>query len=220
MKRRLSHRALRTACWLLGFVFSQPGLASCPLSATLNAEAKTLHQRAIEAHRRVLEETFSEPRTTPLLPEDIAGFNGLSFFPIDSNYHLPAHFLPSSGEATFELPTFNGERQRYSEFGTLRFCLESGAISALTLYRREDAGPLARLTAIAPFRDQTNGKETYSGGRYLKFRLPLNEPVSVDFNRAVNPYCAYNPMLPCPIPPRSNWLTSAIPAGEKDYVRP
>jgi uncharacterized protein (DUF1684 family) len=42
--------------------------------------------------------------------------------------------------------------------------------------------------------------------------------VLVDFNRAVNPACAYNPSFPCPIPPKANWLPFAVPAGERAFL--
>ena len=39
----------------------------------------------------------------------------------------------------------------------------------------------------------------------------------LDFNRAYNPYCAYNDSWRCPLPPRENWLTVPIRAGEKSF---
>ncbi len=212
-------RILAASGWLLAMAAGSEALASCPAGLALPDDDQAQHLRGIETHRRLQNEAFSEPATTPLLAQDLIGFSGLRYFPVDPGYLLAARFRASSGKATFELPTFNGERQRYSEYGKLSFCLQSGQPTELTLYRREDAGPMGRLTVIAPFRDLTNGTQTYSGGRYLKFLLPLAQPARIDFNRAVNPYCAYNPDLPCPIPPRSNWMTVAVPAGEKDYVR-
>lgn len=211
---------LVTSWWLVAIAAGSQAVASCPAGLAVADDDRARHLRGIETHRRLQNEAFSEPATTPLLAQDLTGFRGLRYFPVDPAYLRAARFRASAGNASFELPTFNGERQRYSEYGTLSFCLQSGQPSELTLYRREDAGPLGKLTVIAPFRDLTNGAQTYSGGRYLKFLLPLAEPARIDFNRAVNPNCAYNPTLPCPIPPRSNWLTESIPAGEKDYVRP
>ncbi len=43
-----------------------------------------------------------------------------------------------------------------------------------------------------PFKDETNGKDTYGGGRYLDLRIPQNDELIIDFNKAYHPFCAYN----------------------------
>ena len=68
-----------------------------------------------------------------------------------------------------------------------------------------------------PFTDLTNGDLTYGGGRYLDFTFPLKETVLIDFNKAYNPYCAYNPKYSCPLVPSVNHLDIAIIAGEKSF---
>lgn len=65
------------------------------------------------------------------------------------------------------------------------------------------------------FRDQTSGKETYGAGRFLYAALPKGAEVTLDFNKAVNPPCAFTPHATCPIPPVENRLSVAIQAGEK-----
>ena len=70
---------------------------------------------------------------------------------------------------------------------------------------------------LVPFRDPTNGGETYPGGRYIELSLPLPETPVLDFNRAMNPLCAYDPSYACPIPPPENRLPMPIRAGEKRY---
>ncbi len=40
---------------------------------------------------------------------------------------------------------------------------------------------------------------------------------TIDFNDAYNPYCAYNELYSCPIPPAENRINVAITAGEKNY---
>ena len=67
-----------------------------------------------------------------------------------------------------------------------------------------------------PFRDATSGKETYGAGRYLDVPRGENGQVVVDFNYAYSPYCAYGDAYSCALPPRENWLTVPIEAGEMD----
>jgi uncharacterized protein (DUF1684 family) len=70
------------------------------------------------------------------------------------------------------------------------------------------------------FKDLTNGKETYAGGRFLYSPLPQGDHVMLDFNQAHNPNCAYSSYSTCPLPPLQNWLKGSIRAGEKIYLQP
>lgn len=76
------------------------------------------------------------------------------------------------------------------------------------------------------FRDRTSGKESYGAGRFLKARLPatdgiadpaVNRKISLNFNFAYNPPCAFTPFATCPLPPAENWLSFAVPAGEQKW---
>ena len=69
-----------------------------------------------------------------------------------------------------------------------------------------------------PFRDLTSGQETYASGRYIDLAENTSGAYELDFNRAYNPYCAYNSAFSCPIPPAENTLALAIRAGEKKYL--
>jgi uncharacterized protein (DUF1684 family) len=68
------------------------------------------------------------------------------------------------------------------------------------------------------FRDATAGQETYGAGRFLETDLPQNGKVVIDFNKAYNPYCAFNTLYVCPIPPKENHLAVRIPVGERNYL--
>jgi uncharacterized protein (DUF1684 family) len=74
---------------------------------------------------------------------------------------------------------------------------------------------------FVPFRDKTNGKETYSAGRYIDLDSDKDctpdEKWIVDFNRAYNPWCVYSKEYTCPFIPPENWLEIPVKAGEKDY---
>ena len=67
------------------------------------------------------------------------------------------------------------------------------------------------------FRDRTAGHETYGAGRFLEADLPKDGKVIVDFNEAYNPFCAFNTLFVCPIPPRENHMAARIQAGERNY---
>ena len=67
------------------------------------------------------------------------------------------------------------------------------------------------------FRDQTSGHETYGAARFLVTDGPQDGQVLLDFNKAVNPPCAYNPYTTCPLPLKENRLPIRIEAGELQY---
>ena len=67
------------------------------------------------------------------------------------------------------------------------------------------------------FRDLTSGKETYGASRFLDTNPPKDGVVTLDFNEAYNPPCAYNPYTTCPLPPPENRLRVRIEAGEMMY---
>jgi len=70
------------------------------------------------------------------------------------------------------------------------------------------------------FRDQTSGDETYPAARFLYTGRPdANGKVTLDFNRAENPPCAFNPYATCPLPPPENRLQVRVEAGEKIYEK-
>ena len=67
-----------------------------------------------------------------------------------------------------------------------------------------------------PFKDKTNGKETYEGGRYIDAGILSGYKMVLDFNMTYFPSCAYNEKFVCALPPRENMLEIEIPAGERD----
>lgn len=75
-----------------------------------------------------------------------------------------------------------------------------------------------------PFRDKTNGIETYGAGRYIDLYYERDRTKDgkriLDFNKAYNPWCAYNENYACPFVPPENWLDVPIRAGEKAYQKP
>ena len=65
-----------------------------------------------------------------------------------------------------------------------------------------------------PFTDNNSTITTYGGGRYIDFQIPESNTFTLDFNKAYNPYCAYNHKWSCVIPPSENAMTIAVNAGE------
>jgi len=156
---------------------------------------------------------FQDPNTSPLRPKEKKKFNGLDFFTPDSKYQVDAFFRESVTKDTIQMKTNTGSVTSEIRYGNLFFELNNRQY-VLPVYREVGAED---DYVFLPFTDLTNGDLTYGGGRYLDFTFPLKETVLIDFNKAYNPYCAYNPKYSCPLVPSVNHLDIAIIAGEKSF---
>lgn len=136
-------------------------------------------------------------------------FRGAQFFPLDLSYRMTASFLPSDGKQTVEVPNVLGDVSPTPIAGTAVFKL-NGQELKLT-----DLGGDAAKGLFFVFSDPTSKTDTYPGGRFLKTGPVTNGTVVLDFNRAYNPPCAVTPYATCPLAPKENRLSVAIPAGEE-----
>ena len=158
---------------------------------------------------------------SPLKKIDFPKYIGLNYFPIDFSYRVFASFRKTTDEKYFFIPTSSGKAKKYVKYAILKFELK-GKPYSLDVYHvdektRKARGEYKDLLFI-PFKDFTNGKGSYGGGRYLYLKDTKNNEVVIDFNLASNPSCAYgSDRYSCPIPPRANHLKTRIEVGEKSY---
>jgi uncharacterized protein len=141
-------------------------------------------------------------------------FTSLKWFPIDESYHVIAKFTPYSASKQLDSQNVLGDAIKMEIVGYLSFSLKGQNF-------RLEVEPNGNGTFFVVFRDLTAGKETYPASRFLDTDVPKDGPggktVDLDFNKAYNPPCAYNPYTTCPLPLPGNRLKIAIPAGEKLY---
>lgn len=143
-------------------------------------------------------------------------FKGLTYFAPDISYKVKAKLIPVKNKKVVELPTSDGKMKRYVEYGHAEFTLHETP-NKLLILEVIDSGPY-RGTLFLAFGDETSARETYGAGRYLDVKKPKGQnSIDLDFNEAYNPYCAYNDIFSCPLPPRENLLSIPIRAGEKNY---
>ncbi|GAA0873314.1 DUF1684 domain-containing protein [Gangjinia marincola] len=168
------------------------------------------------AYQRQLDLSYSDCEDSPLTEDDLEHFKGLPFFKVDTNYIVKAKFEKIEGQKPFVMPTTTERKPLYLKYAKLSFKLKD-SIYALYAYQNQqlvqDSAYVDYL--FLPFTDRSNGVSSYRGGRYLDVRIPKKDSLILDFNRAYNPYCAYNPKYSCPIPPEENDLPVAINAGVK-----
>lgn len=192
---------------LLTFVLL--GTSACAQDSTLVEKAK--------AYQLKLNKEFSDPTSSPLPEGEIAEFKGLPFFPVNKALIFNAEFHRTPYETPFTMAASKGSGDVFVKYGEVYFKI-NGKEYMLNVYQsqRLSANPEYVDYLFVPFTDLTTGKNTYGSGRYLDLTIPKEgETIFLDFNRAYNPYCAYNSAYSCPIPPAENQLKVAIKAGVK-----
>ncbi|MFD2605609.1 DUF1684 domain-containing protein [Euzebyella marina] len=161
-----------------------------------------------------LNKEFKNPETSPLPDRYRKNFESLKFFEPDTAYVVEAQFLRTPEALPFLMPTTTDRKSKEVVYGIAHFNL-NGQKWQLEIYQNEELmleeGYEDYL--FLPFTDLTNGKETYTGGRYIDLRIPLGDKITIDFNKAYNPYCAYNKKYSCPIVPSVNALETRVVAG-------
>jgi uncharacterized protein len=158
---------------------------------------------------------YKNPKETPLRGDNFTNFKGHPFFPFDLKYRITAKFVKTKNPKPFEIPTSSGKTKNYREYGKATFILD-GQSYTLTLYQSLDLIKQKKYKdyLFLPFRDVTNGKETYGGGKYMDLTIPKGNTILLDFNKSYQPYCAYNAYdYNCPIVPEENKLPVEIRAG-------
>lgn len=143
-------------------------------------------------------------------------FKELNYYPPDIRYKVTADLSPVKNKKTVLLTTNDGNEQRYIEYAYADFDLD-GYHNKLLILEVIDMGPFRGKLFLA-FGDETSAVETYGAGRYLDVsKVSGSKTITLDFNQAYNPYCAYIEKYSCPFPPPENLLKVAIKAGEKTY---
>ncbi len=186
-------------------------------------ESKTLKEVSgslanILKFQEELNSEYKNPETSPLPDRYRKNFEGLDFFAPDTTYLVVAKFERTQNAIPFMLATTTDRKTEEVLYGIARFKLngeerELEIYKSLGLIDEEEYKDYLFL----PFLDDTNGEETYGGGRYIDLKIPNGDTILIDFNKAYNPYCAYNKKYSCPLVPRQNYLKTKVMAGVKAF---
>jgi uncharacterized protein len=136
-------------------------------------------------------------------------FKGLRWFPVREEWIVDARFVPYDAPRAITVANVLGDFERLTVPGEVVFTVKGAE------QRLQAAQAGRRLWFI--FSDGRSGRDTYRI-RFLYADAPGPDGhVTLDFNRAYNPPCAYNPFTTCPVPPPQNRLRIGIEAGERSY---
>jgi uncharacterized protein (DUF1684 family) len=193
--------------------------------AALYAEVRALAEVDLDAAlahwRTTRERLFREHPQSPVPAGARAGFRAEHFD------HDPAlRFTvaiepappPAPGAMALELPNSGQDVLSFSRLGRIVLPLPAGPRTLSVFWMAGYAGGL-----FIPFRDATNGIETYPAGRYVIDGAkgadlggdPATGTITVDFNYAYQPSCAFDARWACPLAPPENRLDVPIRAGER-----
>ena len=138
----------------------------------------------------------------------------ISYYPIEKSYRVNARLERIQTIERINITNSDGTSDTYQKYAYALFELKNLPCELLILKPVGFGIPNTFFTAFA---DETSGNQTYGGGRYLDLEIGKSDRITIDFNLAYNPYCAYVGDYSCPLPPPENVLSVAVEAGEKDY---
>ena len=138
-------------------------------------------------------------------------FAGIGYFPVDRSWRIEAAWEPFDQPREVPIKSILGQESKALVLGRAVFTRDGRTLALLPLQESPDE------TLFFILSDLTSGGETYGAARFLYADPPQDGKVVLDFNRAINPPCAFTPFATCPLPPKENQLPIAVTAGEKDY---
>jgi len=144
----------------------------------------------------------------------------LQFYDVNNDFRVVCRFEKVTNSAWFTMNATGSVRQLFRIYGKAYFTIHDTAV-VLNIYQSQRLlqTPQYEDYLFIPFTDATSGSTSYEGGRYIDLKTgDIGKDILViDFNKAYNPYCAYESKYSCPIPPKENRLAVAILAGEKKF---
>jgi uncharacterized protein (DUF1684 family) len=159
--------------------------------------------------RKEKDDFMHHSHQSPLTEQQKENFSGLNYFEENAALRLELEVETFEDQNEVTMQTSTGTVQTYIRYGRFKFDVE-GEATELTLFSSGHG-------FFLPFVDSQAGVDTYGAGRYLDPPQLANGKFDIDFNVAYNPYCAYNELWSCPLPPSENRVPVAIMAGEKNF---
>ncbi|MFB6204440.1 MAG: DUF1684 domain-containing protein [Candidatus Nanohaloarchaea archaeon] len=166
----------------------------------------------VKQERREKDDFLENHPRSPIPRDEREEFDGLDYFPLKEDFRFELELHEHDDKETRVIGTSTGGEREYTRWGEFRFEI-GGEEYVLQAYKSD---PDEERLWI-PFKDETNGEETYGMGRYLDLEEKRGGKWVLDFNQAYNPFCAYSENYECALIPQENHLDVRIEAGEKSY---
>lgn len=151
-------------------------------------------------------------RVQDSLAPTLVEFAGIPSFPVAPEWRFAARFERYDPPKAIQVPNVIGTVNESPSPGAVVFNV------GRRTYRLDVVRQPADSAFWIQFGDETNGVDTYGGGRYVWVNAPTDgDDTILDFNKSYNPPCVFTAYATCPLPPRQNKLALRIEAGELAY---
>lgn len=170
----------------------------------------------IEKSRTEKDIEFKTSPESPFNAKEKIEFHPLNYFEVDVDFLFRSKLIPHEQKDTITYYGTKGEERKAVRYGYVIFNYEGKEYKINVYEGRSKTGETYHMIW---FTDRTTNNETYGVGRYLEFELS-DDPefiYEIDFNKAYNPYCAYNKNYSCAIPTKEDFIDLEIRAGEKKF---
>jgi uncharacterized protein (DUF1684 family) len=172
----------------------------------------------VKSQRLNKDDYFKRAPKSPIPDDERAAFGGLHYYAVNDELRFELLTLgpvPENLEEELHVQTSDGAVKHGRRAGTFEFTVAGVDYQLVAL--QLEGSPTDQL--FVPFRDGTNDDDTYEAGRYLDLAAQDDGTYDLDFNLAYAPFCAYSPSYSCPLPPRENWLSVRLEAGERNPLK-
>ena len=139
-------------------------------------------------------------------------FTGCRWYDVKEDYRIEAKWVAYTKPRPVKVPNVLGQTEWIPSPGYAQFQLGGKTVELDGVLETPDATEIWFI-----LRDETSGKETYPGGRFLYSEMPKAGRIVLDFNKSYNPPCAFTAFATCPLPPPRNWMPVRVEAGELRY---
>ena len=179
-------------------------------------ELGTDSPQAFELFKQTRDDLFANHSQSALDSKQKQSFSCLSYYDYNPAFRLLAKLKQEEERQEYSLDAGDDGDVKIKQIGTVHFEIGEEAASLGVFWISGYGGGI-----FIPFRDATNQKTTYGGGRYLYDTIKgadlgtEGDTLILDFNYAYHPSCYYNPRWTCPLAPTQNRLSVAIEAGEQ-----
>lgn len=167
------------------------------------------YRQELLAERFKRDQEFRSAKTSLLAKPVRERFTALRYFEPNEAWRFRLKMEPAGGD-TVRVPLSHGGVDPYVRIGFVDVPV-GDSTKRLSVFR-----PVVGEAVLwLPFTDLTSGVESFGGGRYVYPKALGRDTLDVDFNRAHNPNCDYNPdAYNCALPPPENRLPVRVEAGE------
>ena len=185
----------------------------------LYAEIRDVGTDSIGTHKRWIDERnqlFARHNQSALDDAQKASFTGLKYWDYQPEYRVVAQLDTNVEAVQYQISVGDDGSVTIRQIGQVTFALPTGKGSLGVFWLEGYGGGI-----FIPFKDASNSKQTYGGGRYLYDTIKgadlgsVDTQLVLDFNYSYHPSCYYNPRWVCPLAPQQNRLNFAVEAGEQ-----